>query len=168
VERWPEVIADLGLIDIAISCLGTTMRAAGSREAFRAVDHDLAIAVARAAREAGARHMIAISSVGASKGGNFYLRTKAETEAGLIALGFDRLDIFRPGLLTGGERRDDRPAEKLGIMLAPLTNIFLHGALSRYRSTDSRKLAVAIAQVAQKDGTGRFIHENKSIDRLAG
>jgi uncharacterized protein YbjT (DUF2867 family) len=166
-ERWPEVIADLGQIDVAISCLGTTMRTAGSRAAFRAIDHDLIIAFARAARKAGARQMLAISSVGASQSGNFYLRTKAETEAGLNALGFDRLDIMRPGLLTGGERREARPTEQIAIMLAPLTDLLLHGALARYRSTDSRTLALAMARLVQQGGTGRFIHENSAIDTLA-
>ena len=80
---------------IAISCLGTTMRVAGSRDAFRAVDHDLVLAFAKAARDAGARHMISVSSVGAMPAsGSFYLRTKAEAEAGLRKLKFERLDIL--------------------------------------------------------------------------
>ena len=103
-QRWPDIIA-AERPAVLISCLGTTIRAAGSQAAFRAVDHDLILSAARGARLGGAAHMIVVSSVGASaKSGNFYLRTKGETEAGLRALGFDRLDVLRPGLLTG-----DRP-----------------------------------------------------------
>jgi uncharacterized protein YbjT (DUF2867 family) len=99
-EDWPEIAGRSGA-EIAVSALGTTMRAAGSQAAFRAVDFDLVVDVARAARTRGARHMIVISSVGADAGSRtFYLRTKGEMEQALAALDFERLDIVRPGLLA--------------------------------------------------------------------
>lgn len=167
-DEWPEMISGMSP-DIAISCLGTTMRAAGSRDAFRAVDHDLVLAFAKAARDAGARHMISVSSIGAMPASSsFYLRTKAEAEEGLRMLNFDRLDIIRPGLLTGGTRSDNRPGELLGIMLAPLTDMLMLGPLARYRSTPAAKVAQAIAALSKCIGKGRFIHENDSINALAG
>jgi len=167
-DEWPEMISSLSP-DVAISCLGTTMRIAGSQAAFRAVDHDLVLAFATAARAAGAKQMIAVSSVGASKkSGSFYLRTKGEVEEALSHLGFERLDIIRPGLLTGGERSDSRPGESLGIMFAPLTDMLMLGGFSRYRSTSSAKVAKAIAKLSECRGQGRFIHENDSINALAG
>lgn len=165
---WAATIASLSL-DIAISCLGTTMRTAGSRDAFRAVDHDLVLAFAKAARDSGARHMISVSSVGAMPASSsFYLRTKAEVEERLRAFNFDRLDIIRPGLLTGGSRSDHRLGESLGIMLSPLTDLLMFGPLSKYRSTPSAKVARAIAALAAGTGQGRFIHENDEINALAG
>ena len=167
-EDWPVIIAGISP-DIAISCLGTTMRVAGSRDAFRAVDYDLVLAFAKAARDAGARNMISVSSVGAMPAsGSFYLRTKAEVEAGLRKLKFDRLDIMRPGLLTGGSRADSRPGESIGIVLAPFTDLLMLGPLGKYRSTPSAKVAQAIAALVAGGGQGMFIHENDEINALAG
>jgi uncharacterized protein YbjT (DUF2867 family) len=165
---WPAMIAKL-CPDVSISCLGTTMRIAGSREAFRKVDHDLVLSFAAAARKAGARHMIAVSSVGAMPASSsFYLRTKADVEQGLRTLKFERLDIIRPGLLTGGNRPDSRTGESIGMMLAPFTDLLMLGPLSKYRSTPSAKVARAIAALAGCAGQGVFIHENERINALAG
>ncbi len=167
-EDWASIIAGLSL-DVAISCLGSTMRTAGSRDAFRAVDHDLVLAFAKAARDSGARHMISVSSVGAMPASSsFYLRTKAEVEHELQTLKFGRLDIIRPGLLTGGTRSDSRPGESVAIMLSPLTDLLMLGSLSRYRSTPSAKVARAISALVAGAGEGRFIHENDEINALAG
>jgi uncharacterized protein YbjT (DUF2867 family) len=166
--EWASAIA-AAKPDVAISCLGTTMRTAGSKEAFRAVDFDLVVAVAKAARTAGARQMIAVSSVGASsKGSNFYLKTKGEAEDAMAALDFERLDLLRPGLLTGGERPEARPGESIGILLSPLTDLLMIGGLSRYRSIPSAKVAQAAVTLALGGGHGKHIHENDAIRALAG
>ncbi len=165
---WPAIIRELRP-EVSISCLGTTMKQAGSQAAFRAVDHDLVLAVARAAREAGARQFVSVSSVGASsRSSNFYLKTKGEVEDALRAMDFERLDLIRPGLLTGGARKDSRPGESLGILLAPLTDLFMLGPLGRYASTRSGKVAGAIVTLALGGGQGKFIHENDGIRVLAG
>jgi uncharacterized protein YbjT (DUF2867 family) len=165
---WPKAIAATAP-DVVISCLGTTMRTAGSKEAFRAVDFDLVLAVAAAARAAGARQMIAVTSVGASpKASNFYLKTKGEAEDAMAAQGFERLDLIRPGLLTGGERPDARPGESLGILLSPITDLLMVGGLSRYRSVPAATVAHAIVALVTKGGEGRHIHENDAIRALAG
>lgn len=167
-DNWPAIMAGMNP-EVAICCLGTTMRIAGSRDAFRAVDYDLVLAFAKAARDCGARHMISVSSVGAMPASSsFYLRTKADAEDGLRILKFDRLDIIRPGLLTGGTRSDSRPGESLGIMVAPFTDLLMHGPLGRYRSTPSEKAARAIAALVAGGGQGYFIHENDSINALVG
>jgi uncharacterized protein YbjT (DUF2867 family) len=165
---WPSLVGALRP-DVAICCLGTTIRVAGSKAAFRAVDHDLILTFAKAARVAGAQHMIAVSSVGASaQSSNFYLKTKGETEEGLRALGFDRVDILRPGLLTGGNRPDSRPGEAIGILLSPLTDLLMMGPLAKYQSTPSAKVAQAIVTLALAGGHGTYSHENESIRALAG
>jgi uncharacterized protein YbjT (DUF2867 family) len=166
--NWPSIIRELKP-EVFVSCLGTTMKQAGSQAAFRAVDHDLVLSVAKAAREAGVRHFIAVSSVGASsKSANFYLKTKGRVEDALRAMNFERLDLIRPGLLTGGERKDSRPGEAIGIMLAPLTDLFMLGSLSKYASTPSANVAQAIVILALGGGQGQFIHENQEIRALAG
>ncbi len=89
-------------VDDVFICLGTTIAQAGSKEAFRAVDFDAVLAVARAARAAGATRLAVVSSLGAdSRSGVFYNRVKGEMEAAMAALGYEQLVIVRPSLLLG-------------------------------------------------------------------
>ena len=165
-ERWADIIAAERPATL-ICCLGTTIRQAGSQAAFRAVDHDLVLAAARGARLGGARQMIVVSSVGASaKCRNFYLRTKGEMEAGLRALDFARLDILRPGLLTGAREGVPRLGEGIAMMAAPFTNALLHGTLRRYRSIPAATVARAIVRLAGQGDSGVYVHENDAIRAL--
>lgn len=166
-EDWPAIVAALRP-ETAISALGTTMRKAGSQAAFRAVDHDMVLAFAAAARAAGARRMLAVSSVGADPGArNFYLRLKGEVEEKLAILGFERLDLFRPGLLRGPRRGDRRPGERLGIMISPVLNLLLRGPLDRYAAIDATLVADAMAAVLDEHAGGVFRHHNRGIEALA-
>lgn len=145
------------------------MRAAGSEAAFRAVDFDAVVAFAAAARRAGARHMLSVSSVGAdAQSRNFYLRIKGEMERALEALGFDRLDIFRPGLLRGERGSDRRLGERLGIALSPVVNLALRGRLDRFAAIDAALVASAVHACLGREEPGTFRHENRDIRRLAG
>jgi uncharacterized protein YbjT (DUF2867 family) len=163
-----ELRALAGDVDACICCLGTTIAKAGSREAFLAVDRDLVIRVAGIARELGARHMVLVSSVGASaQSNNFYLRVKGETERALADLGFGRVDLLRPGLLLG-ERSERRPAEQWGQRLAPLTNALMRGPLRRYRAIAAADVAAAAVAVLSQDEGGRHVHENTGLLALAG
>jgi uncharacterized protein YbjT (DUF2867 family) len=167
-DDWPAIVARIKP-DVAISCLGTTIRAAGSQAAFKAIDHALVLAFAQASHTAGTQHFITVSSVGAMPASsNFYLRTKAEIEQGLCNLGFQRLDIMRPSLLTGGKRDAHRPGEAFGILLSPFADRLMVGPMRKYASTPSHLLAHAIAALADKSEHGVFIHENDSIRALAG
>jgi uncharacterized protein YbjT (DUF2867 family) len=161
-DKWPDAIAALGAA-LFISTLGTTIRQAGSQAAFVAVDKSLLLACAGAS---GARHAISVSSVGAG-GGNFYLKVKGEAEAGLASLGFERLDILRPGLLLGDRSGPARPAERLGMLLAPITNLLTPSSLDRYRAIEARTVAAAIAVLADSGTAGHFIHHNREMHALA-
>jgi uncharacterized protein YbjT (DUF2867 family) len=143
-----------GAIDTYICCLGTTMRAAGSREAFIAVDRELVLRFSRIARARGAKHALLVSSVGASRqSGNFYLRVKGEVEDALEQAGYARLDLLRPGLLLG-PRQERRPAEALFQKLAPLGNLLMHGRFKQYRSIPADALAAAIVRLLARDAAG--------------
>ncbi|RYD43177.1 MAG: NAD-dependent epimerase/dehydratase family protein [Sphingomonadales bacterium] len=167
IERWADIIAAEKPAAL-ICCLGTTIRQAGSQAAFRAVDHDLVLAVAEAAKRAGASQMIAVSSVGAAaKSGNFYLRTKGETEDCLRALGVDRLDLILPGLLRGDRPGPQRLGEGLATIAAPLADALLHGSFRRYRSISGDTVATAIVALAGQGGSGVHSHENDDIRALA-
>ncbi|MXO64243.1 NAD(P)H-binding protein [Altericroceibacterium endophyticum] len=165
---WEDAIADYAPQGV-ICALGTTWSKAGKDEAaFRAVDHDLVVSAARAAKSAGADQFTVISSVGAdAASGNFYLRTKGETEDALAKIGFRRLDIFRPSLLKGPRGQDRRKFERLGIMLSPLTALFLHGAQRRLRAVPAERVASAALATMGQAQAGRFVHEYDDISKLA-
>ncbi len=98
-------------VDDVFCCLGTTIKVAGSRAAFRRVDHDYILMAAQAALAADARQFLLVSSLGAdARSPFFYMRTKGETEAALRALPYTSLSIFRPGYLVG-QRSTPRPLE---------------------------------------------------------
>lgn len=165
---WEDAVKTIGP-DAAICALGTTWRKAGrSEEAFRAVDRDLVLRVARAARECGAGGFVLISSAGADPAaGPFYLRVKAEAEAEVARLGFRRLDILRPGLLRGPRESDRRWIERIGILASPVIDPLLRGARRPFRSIDARTVAAAALQCAGEKAQGRFVHDNDALHRLA-
>ncbi len=165
-SHWDDAIP-AAQPQVVVIALGTTIRAAGGdKAAFRAVDHDLVLKCARAAKEAGARQLIAVSSVGASAASrNFYLSVKGETEDALARLKFDRLDIVRPGLLRGQREGPLRFGERLGMWLNPLVDPFLRGGWMKYRSIRASTLADAILALAGARARGRFVHEHEALKR---
>lgn len=164
---WPALIR-AAHADVLVCALGTTIRAAGSQEQFRAIDHDLVRFVAEAAREAGIGHMIVVSSVGADRASrNFYLSVKGDTEEALGRLGFGRLDVLRPGLLRG-RRRELRRGERVMQFVGPVADMLvLHGKLRRFRSIRARDVARAIFSLSREKAQGRFVHEHDALKRAA-
>ncbi len=153
--------------DDAYCCLGTTLRAAGSEAAFRAVDHDLVLAFARLARQAGAQRFVVVSAVGADPAARFlYLRVKGATEKDLEALRFPALDLMQPALLLGA-RRDFRLAEALAALVAPLLNPLLVGRLAAWRALDAAELAQAMLAVMRRGLRGVRRYGSVEIARLA-
>lgn len=162
-EAWSDEVAANGA-DKAVSALGTTWRAAGSEAAFRAVDLHLVTAFARAAFAAGARQMVTVSTIGADAGSrNFYLRTKGEAERSLEGVGFDRLDILRPGLLRGPRGGERRLKERVAIALSPFTDLLMRGRLDRYAAIDGDLVARAAANCLGKSTLGTYVHNNRSM-----
>ncbi len=164
---WGDAIAAANA-DVLVCALGTTWKKAGKDEAaFRAVDQDLVLACGRAAKAAGVRQMIAVSSVGADPmAKNFYLKVKGETEQALGKLGLTRLDILRPGLLRG-PREELRPAERIGMIASPLADMMLLGAYRKYRSIRCETVAQAIVGLTREAMAGRFVFEHDAILRAA-
>lgn len=160
---WPSIIAD-AQCHVAICALGTTMAQAGSQAAFAAVDHDAVITFATAAKAGGACQFMMISSVGANpKASNFYLATKGKAEEGVKAVGFERVDIFRPGLLRGERGGTVRPVERLMIGLSPITNLLTPRLFDHYRAIDADDVAGAIVGLVGRAGEGAFVHHNREM-----
>lgn len=165
--NWGDAIAAANA-DVLVCALGTTWNKSGKdEEAFRAVDQHLVLACAQAAKDAGIRQVIAISSVGANAAAkNFYLRVKGEVEQALGKMRLTRLDVIRPGLLRGA-RRELRPAERIAMLLSPLIDLFLQGNFTRYRSIRDDVVARAIIGLTKEKAAGRFVFEHDAILRAA-
>ena len=166
--KWGEVLE--ALRPKAVICsLGTTWKKAGEDEAaFRAVDYDLVINTAQAAKEHGVERFVCVSSVGANIASKqFYLKVKGEMERDLTRIRFNRLDILRPGLLVGKRENDRRTAERIGIAAAPVANLFLHGAYRQYRAIKAETVAQAALALSRRAARGRFVHDNDAIHRAA-
>lgn len=163
-SNWGEGLAGFSP-EVLICALGTTWRKAGRDEAaFRAVDHDLVLRTAQSAREHGATGMVLVSSVGAdSASRSFYLRVKGETERNLASLGFERLDILRPGLLRGSRNAERRIGERTAIIFSPLTDSVLHGAMRKFRSVAAVEVAQAALMLARSTAQGIAVHHHDTI-----
>lgn len=164
---WGDAIAAANAT-VMVSALGTTWKKSGKDEAaFRAVDQELVLSCARAAKAAGVRQLIAVSSIGADRAArNFYLRVKGEVEEDLRKLGIARLDIIRPGLLRGA-RQELRPAERLAMLASPLADLAMQGGWRKYRSIKADTVARAIIAIAHEKAAGRFQFEHDAIVRAA-
>ena len=149
-------------VDVAYCCLGTTMKKAGSKEAFRAVDLTMVLTFAQKAKEAGAKSFVLVSSIGANHlSKNFYLRTKGEVEEELLNMGFEKVIIVRPSLLLG-RRNERRLGEDIGkAIYSGLSFIFI-GALAKYRAIDAQNVAKAMI-VLERGVEGRHIVESNEL-----
>lgn len=150
-------------VDVAFCALGTTIKTAGSQEAFYHVDHDLVIAFAKKAKSAGAKTFVLVSSVGATpKTSNFYLRVKGETERDLEAIGFESLIILRPSMLMG-ERKEFRFGELIGKGIMSVVNPLMVGALAKYRGIHGKTVAKAMIRLGKEGLSGSHIIEGAEL-----
>ncbi len=153
---------------VALCCLGTTLREAGSREAFRRVDFDYVLAFAAVAKAAQAQRFVVVSSAGADPDSrNFYLRTKGEMEQAVGTIGFAAVDILQPGLLLGW-RREMRPLEMAARLAMPLLNPLLFGTREAYRGIPARTVAAAMVGATRSSRRGVQRYPYAGIKALAG
>ncbi len=155
--------------DDAFCCLGTIIADAGSREAFRAVDHAAVLAFAWAAQRAGAQRFFVVSALGANADSRvFYNRVKGETEDALEVLGFSTLAIFRPGLLLGRRARP-RTGERVMAAVLWLAEPLLFGRLRKYRAIEAGVVARAMLRCSfGRPGQGVLIFPSDEIQDLGG
>lgn len=147
-------------VDAVICTLGTTRAKAGSRKAFRRVDHDYPLAVAKYARAAGTPAFVLTSALGAStRAPFFYSRTKGELERDVRACRYPSLTIVRPSLI-GGERPERRPAEQLALRL---TDKFERLLPPRWRVSPATRIAATLLEAAVSGVPGTRVVEADQI-----
>jgi uncharacterized protein YbjT (DUF2867 family) len=160
-ERLPAD-APWWAVDSVICTLGTTIRKAGSQEAFRRIDHDYPLVVARLTRQHSARAFALNSAAGADSGSRFfYNRVKGEIEEAIRQVGFPSLMIVRPALI-GGDRDEFRPAEFVALRLLRLADPLLP---HRDRIVPHERIAGALLEAAVTATTGEHVVESETIVR---
>jgi uncharacterized protein YbjT (DUF2867 family) len=155
---------DLGTIDDAFCCLGTTQKVAGNADTFRHVEVDYPRAAARLAKANGASHFLIITAIGAdARSLIFYNKVKGEVEAAVTAEGLAHTSIFRPSLLLG-ERAEFRWKEKLSEPFMQALGVIMIGPARRLRPIHADTVARAMVRIAADPKPGVTIYPS---DRIA-
>lgn len=158
--------APLMRADDLFSCLGTTIKKAGSKENFRRVDFTYQLDVARLACEQGAKQLLLVSSLGADpRSSIFYNRVKGELEMAVSKLALDAVNIFRPSLLLG-ERTEFRAGERIAELPMRYVSFLMVGPLAKYRPVQARAVAAAMLKVAKEEHAGVNVFESDQIRQM--
>ncbi|REG82774.1 NAD-dependent epimerase/dehydratase family protein [Algoriphagus antarcticus] len=148
----------------AFSSLGTTIKQAGSKEKFFAIDHDLVIAFAGWAKKLGASKFLYVSASGAdAKSSIFYSQTKGKTEEDIKAIGFDYVGLFRPSLLMGNRNEFRLGEQAAQILMKPLIWLKLFKNIRPIYDYQVAKALVKTA-LAQKSNSAEIISSGEMQD----
>jgi len=162
--------SSFGLVPAAedvFCCLGTTIKKAGSPEAFQRVDHLYPLLAAKRAAASSCRSFSLVTAVGAdSRSGFLYNRVKGEIEGAVSRLGIRSFRIFRPSLLLG-KRREYRRAERLAEPFAKALSVFLVGPFRKYRAIEAGAVAAAMVWAAKEDAPCDRTYESDQMQFLA-
>lgn len=135
-------------VDVVFCCLGTTLRQAGSREAFRRVDYDFCVAIATAAAAAGVKRLLIVSAVNANaKSAAFYAQVKGQMEQAVSALSIPSLVFMQPSLLED-ERDERRFGEEFGQVAMKLIKPLMGWSRADWLSISAQQVADAMVLAA--------------------
>jgi uncharacterized protein YbjT (DUF2867 family) len=153
--------------DIALCCLGTSYKEAGSEAAFREAVQVNVLAYARAARAAGARRFVMLSCQSANAASRrIAARVLGETLEALTALNFESLDLLLPGPLLG-LRRGAGPSQLLSMIAALALRPLQVGARESRRAVGASQVAAAMLGAARSGRRGIYRYEFSSIQALS-
>lgn len=155
-------------VDDVFCCLGTTLKKAGSQEAFRRVDLDYVVNAASFAKRHSARHFLMVSAVGAdARSRVFYSRVKGEAESAVAKLGIEFVSIFRPSFILG-PREESRLGERLGMVVAGVLSFAMVGPFTKYRPIAAATIARAMLAAAAAPAPGVTVYEFDRMAALSG
>jgi uncharacterized protein YbjT (DUF2867 family) len=151
--------------DVVFCAIGSTMKKVkGDKEAYRKIDFDIPVKLARFCKMTGCEKFILVSSAGAnSKSRNFYQRLKEETEEAVKSVGLKTVHIMRPSLLLG-ERKEFRLGENIGKALMTSLSFLIP---DKYKAIQGKDVAKVMIALAKKNDEGTFVHENLKIRDLS-
>jgi uncharacterized protein YbjT (DUF2867 family) len=153
-------------IDEVFCTLGTTIKKAGSQEAFRKVDLDYVLSLGKFCEVHEVRKFLVVSAMGADASSRiFYNRVKGEMEQGIQALGIPMKFIFRPSLLLG-DRKEFRLGERIAQALMTAIGFLFIGGLKKYRAVHARTVAKAMINVANSNADNFLILDSSQIQAL--
>lgn len=145
-------------VDDVFIALGTTIKVAGSQPAFRAVDFEAVVALAKSARVAGATRLGIVSAMGSdARSTVFYNRVKGEMEDAVGQLGYDSVVLARPSVLAGDREalaQTTRPGEKLALTAMTLFKPLIPG---NYRAIAAADVAGALVSAVRAAQPGRRV-----------
>ena len=152
--------------DVMFCTMGTTIKKAGSKEAFRLVDVVYPEQFAQMALNNQVKQFLLISSLGADlESNNFYLKTKGEIETFLQQSAFNSVSILRPSLLLG-DRKEFRLGEKLATYILPVLSLFLIGPLKKYKAIEAKTVAKAMVNIALQNKPGFTIYPSDELQTI--
>jgi uncharacterized protein YbjT (DUF2867 family) len=160
-----SLLVDLDESDSVFCTIGTTMKKVkGNKAAYRKIDYDIPVNIARYCKIMNCKNYILVSAVGADSGSrNFYLKLKGEVEDIIKKVGIESTYIMRPSILLG-KRNEFRFGERVTIPLMKKIAFLLP---SKYKPIEARDVAKAMLAAAKKHEKGYFICEYKKMKRLA-
>lgn len=163
----PETYKDLVQGDDFFCTIGTTIKTAGSKEAFRKVDFVYPRQFAAFALQNKVKQFLIISSLSAdANSGNFYLKTKGEIQDFLKDCNFESVSVLQPSLLLGN-RTEFRLGEKVGAFFMKTFSFLFLGKLKKYKPIESAAVAKALLKIAQRNDKGFKIYESDTIQQIA-
>ena len=146
--------------DDVFCCLGTTIKSAKSKEAFRKIDFDYPLLIAKLTKALGAKQFLLVSALGANKASSvFYNKVKGEIEEAISSIGFESYHVFRPSLLLG-PRIEKREGEQSMQKIFSAVGFLIP---KKYKAIESIKVARGMLAIAKKNVSGNFIHESNSL-----
>lgn len=149
--------------DVVFCCLGTTIKTAGSQEAFKKVDFTYSTEFAKIAKQNGISTFLLQSSLGAdAASNNFYLKVKGETEDSIKNLSFNSFTTFRPSMLLG-DRTEFRFGEVIGKIVMQLFSFLFIGKLKRYKAIHVNQVANAMIKQSKLNKPGNTSIENEKM-----
>lgn len=159
-----DALPSLPPVDDAYIALGTTIKVAGSEAAFRKVDYDYVVAVARAARAAGARRLGVVSALGADATSRvFYNRVKGEMQRAVAELGYDSVVIAQPSLLMGDREALGQPLRAGEVWARRLVGPVSGLIPAKVRPVRARAVAAALVRQVQSAPPGVSFVENRAM-----
>ncbi|MFQ3214096.1 MAG: hypothetical protein ACI9XJ_002705 [Marivirga sp.] len=165
-DKLDEYVAQLKADDY-YCCLGTTIKKAGSKEAFKKVDFDYVVNIAAVAKENDAHTFSVVSAMGAKAGSMiFYNSVKGEMEDAVIALKNTRTFILRPSLIAG-ERKEQRAGEDSAQWVFKKLNFLFQGPLKKYGAVEAKQIAYTMVKNALDNESSIQIIESDKIQETA-